>query len=167
MEITRSNLTDFDLDVLSNMMLVFFHAGERCLQVCEQHFVKEHRASKDYQKLCKTIGKPAADMFLKDRAHKILQHEVKYRYGEIIRRAEQLKLLMEKVTSAAIACNREDIDSIEAYDYLHNDVNWLCKVYAMITNFTHKDDATKLESTIKLLAKGNLTSDRVIKSFEQ
>lgn len=166
MEITRSNLTDFDLDVLSNMMLVFFHAGERCLQVCEQHFVKEHRASKDYQKLCKTIGKPAADMFLKDRAHKILQHEVKYRYGEIIRRAEQLKLLMEKVTSAAIACGREDIDSIEAYDYLHNDVNWLCKVYAMITNFTHKDDATKLESTIKLLAKGNLTSDRVIKSFE-
>lgn len=166
MEITRSNLTDFYLDVLSNMMLVFFHAGERCLQVCEQHFVKEHRASKDYQKLCKTIGKPAADMFLKDRAHKILQHEVKYRYGEIIRRAEQLKLLMEKVTSAAIACNREDIDSIEAYDYLHNDVNWLCKVYAMITNFTHKDDATKLESTIKLLAKGNLTSDRVIKSFE-
>ena len=166
MEITRSNLTDFDLDVLSNMMLVFFHAVERCLQVCEQHFVKEHRASKDYQKLCKTIGKPAADMFLKDRAHKILQHEVKYRYGEIIRRAEQLKLLMEKVTSAAIACNREDIDSIEAYDYLHNDVNWLCKVYAMITNFTHKDDATKLESTIKLLAKGNLTSDRVIKSFE-
>ena len=167
MEIQRSDLTEFDLDVLSNMMLVFFHAGERCLQVCEQHFVKEHRASKDYQKLCKTIGKPAADMFLKDRAHKILQHEVKYRYGEIIRRAEQLKLLMEKVTSAAIACGREDIDSIEAYDYLHNDVNWLCKVYAMITNFTHKDDATKLESTIKLLAKGNLTSDRVIKSFEQ
>ena len=167
MEIQRSNLTDFDLDVLSNMMLVFFHAGERCLQVCEQHFVKEHRASKDYQKLCKTIGKPAADMFLKDRAHKILQHEVKYRYGEIIRRAEQLKLLMEKVTSAAIACGREDINSIEAYDYLHNDVNWVCKVYAMITNFTHKDDATKLESTIKLLAKGNLTSDRVIKSFEQ
>jgi hypothetical protein len=166
MEIQRSDLTDFDLDVLSNMMIVFFHAGERCLQVCEQHFVKEHRASKDYQKLCKTIGKPAADMFLKDRAHKILQHEVKYRYGEIIRRAEQLKLLMEKVTSAAIACGREDIDSIEAYDYLHNDVNWLCKVYAMITNFTHKDDATKLESTIKLLAKGNLTSDRVIKSFE-
>ena len=166
MEITRSDLTDFDLDVLSNMMLVFFHAGERCLQVCEQHFVKEHRASKDYQKLCKTIGKPAADMFLKDRAHKILQHEVKYRYGEIIRRAEQLKLLMEKVTSTAIACGREDIDSIEAYDYLHNDVNWLCKVYAMITNFTHKDDATKLESTIKLLAKGNLTRDRVIKSFE-
>jgi hypothetical protein len=29
MEIIRSNLTDFDLDVLSNMMLVFFHAGER------------------------------------------------------------------------------------------------------------------------------------------
>ena len=71
-DIVRSKLTDYDLDVLSNMMLVFFHAGERCLQVCEQHFVKEHRASKDYQKLCKTIGKPAADMFLKDRAHKIL-----------------------------------------------------------------------------------------------
>lgn len=167
MEITRSKLTDFDLDVLSNMMLVFFHAGERCLQVCEQHFVKEHRASKDYQRLCRTIGKPAADMYLKDRAHKLLQHEAKFKYGEIIRRAEQLKLLMDKVTSTAIACDREDIDSIEAYDYLHNDANWLCKVYAMITNFTHKDDATKLESTIKLLAKGNLTSDRVIKSFEQ
>ena len=167
MEITRSKLTDFDLDVLSNMMLVFFHAGERCLQVCEQHFVKEHRASKDYQRLCRTIGKPAADLYLKDKAHKLLQHEAKFKYGEIIRRAEQLKLLMDKVTSTAIACDREDIDSIEAYDYLHNDVNWLCKVYAMITNFTHKDDATKLESTIKLLAKGNLTSDRVIKSFEQ
>ena len=167
MEIQRSDLTEFDLDVLSNMMLVFFHAGERCLQVCEQHFVKEHRASKDYQKLCKTIGKPAADMFLKDRAHKLLQHEAKFKYGEIIRKAEQLKLLMDNVTSTAIACGREDIDSIEAYDYLHNDVNWLCKVYSMITNFTHKDDAVKLESTIKLLAKGNLTSDRVIKSFEQ
>ena len=167
MEITRSDLTEFDLDVLSNMMLVFFHAGERCLQVCEQHFIKEHRASNDYKKLCKTIGKPAADMFLKDKAHKLLQHEAKFKYGEIIRRAEQLKLLMENVTSTAIACTREDINSIEAYDYLHNDVNWLCKVYAMMTNFTHEDDATKLESTIKLLAKGNLTSDRVIKSFEQ
>jgi hypothetical protein len=167
MEITRSDLTEFDLDVLSNMMLVFFHAGERCLQVCEQHFVKEHRASKDYQRLCRTIGKPAADLYLKDKAHKLLQHEAKFKYGEIIRRAEQLKLLMDNVTSTAIAYGREDINSIEAYDYLHNDVNWLCKVYAMITNFTHKDDATKLESTIKLLAKGNLTSDRVIKSFEQ
>jgi hypothetical protein len=167
MEITRSDLTEFDLDVLSNMMLVFFHAGERCLQVCEQHFVKEHRASKDYQRLCRTIGKPAADLYLKDKAHKLLQHEAKFKYGEIIRRAEQLKLLMDNVTSTAIAYGREDINSIEAYDYLHDDVNWLCKVYAMITNFTHKDDATKLESTIKLLAKGNLTSDRVIKSFEQ
>lgn len=167
MEITRSDLTEFDLDVLSNMMLVFFHAGERCLQVCEQHFVKEHRASKDYQRLCRTIGKPAADLYLKDKAHKLLQHEAKFKYGEIIRRAEQLKLLMDNVTSVAVASTREDINSIEAYDYLHNDVNWLCKVYAMITNFTHKDDATKLESTIKLLAKGNLTSDRVIKSFEQ
>lgn len=167
MEITRSDLTDFDLDVLSNMMLVFFHAGERCLQVCEQHFVKEHRASKDYQRLCRTIGKPAADLYLKDKAHKLLQHEAKFKYGEIIRRAEQLKLLMDNVTSVAVASTREDINSIEAYDYLHNDVNWLCKVYAMITNFTHKDDATKLESTIRLLAKGNLTSDRVIKSFEQ
>jgi hypothetical protein len=167
MEITRSDLTNYDLDVLSNMMLVFFHAGERCLQVCEQHFVKEHRASKDYQRLCRTIGKPAADLYLKDKAHKLLQHEAKFKYGEIIRRAEQLKLLMDNVTSTAIAYGREDINSIEAYDYLHNDVNWLCKVYAMITNFTHKDDATKLESTIKLLAKGNLTSDRVIKSFEQ
>lgn len=166
MEITRSDLTELDLDVLSNMMLVFFHAGERCLQVCEQHFVKEHRASKDYQKLCKTIGKPAADMFLKDKAHKLLQHEAKFKYGEIIRRAEQLKLLMDNVTSTAIACTREDVDSIQAYDYLHNDVNWLCKVYAMMTNFINKDDTTKLESTIKLLAKGNLTSDRVIKSFE-
>ena len=167
MEITRSDLTEFDLDVLSNMMLVFFHAGERCLQVCEQHFVKEHRASKDYQRLCRTIGKPAADLYLKDKAHKLLQHEAKFKYGEIIRRAEQLKLLMDNVTSVAVASTREDINSIEAYDYLHNDVNWLCKVYAMITNFTHKNDATKLESTIKLLAKGNLTSDRVIKSFEQ
>jgi hypothetical protein len=166
MEIQRSDLTNYDLDVLTNMMLVFFHAGERCLQVCEQHFVKEHRASKDYQKLCKTIGKPAADMVLKDKAHKLLQHEAKFKYGEIIRRAEQLKSLMDNVTSTAIACTREDVNSIEAYDYLHNDVNWLCKVYAMITNFTHEDDATKLESTIKLLAKGNLTSDRVIKSFE-
>lgn len=128
--------------------------------------MKEHRASKDYQKLCKTIGKPAADMFLKDKALKLLQHEAKFKYGEIIRRAEHLKLLMDNVTSTAIACTREDINSIEAYDYLHNDVNWLCKVYAMMTNFTHEDDATKLESTIKLLAKGNLTSDRVIKSFE-
>lgn len=167
MEITRSDLTKYDLDVLTNMMLVFFHAGERCLQVCEQHFIKEHRASKDYQKLCKTIGKPAADMVLKDKAHKILQREAKFKYGEVIRKAEQLKLLMDNATHTAIACERKDVDSMQTYDYLHNDVNWLCKVYAMITNFTHEDDAAKLESTIKLLAKGNLTSDRVIKSFEQ
>lgn len=165
MEITRSNLTEFDLDVLSNMMLVFFHAGEKCLQVCEQHFVKEHRASKDYQKLCKTIGKPAADMYLKDRAHKLLQHEAKFKYGEIIRRIEQLKAMMDNVTSIAIASTRDDVNSMEAYDYLHSDVNWLCKIYAMITNCQSKDDAIKIESTIKALAKGTLTSETVINSF--
>ena len=165
-DIVRSKLTDYDLDVLSNMMLVFFHAGERCLQVCEQHFVTEHRASNDYKALCKRIGKPAADMFLKERAHNMLQHETKFKYGEIIKRAEQLKALMDKVTSVAIGHTREDINPIEAYDYLHADVNWLCKIYAMITNCKYQSDALKIESTVKMLAKDNRTSEQVINSFK-
>jgi cation transport regulator ChaB len=73
MEIQRSDMTERDIDMLSNMMLIFFHAGEKCLQIVEEHFVKEHRASQEYKEIKKRVGKVAADENAKKVANQAIE----------------------------------------------------------------------------------------------
>lgn len=166
MEIQRSDMTEKDIDMLSNMMLIFFHAGEKCLQIVEDHFVKEHRASQEYKEIKKRVGKIAADEILKTHVKDVLRHDMKFKYGEVIKRAEQLKQMMDTITLASIGASAKDIDSAEAYDLLHHDVNWLCKFYAYVTNITSESDAVKLESAVKMYAKGNMISEKIMDKFD-
>jgi hypothetical protein len=160
-----------DLDFITNLMLVFFHAGEQCIRLTEDYFKDRYRQSQDYAKLRKKFGKAQADLILGEQVNKILRHNEKYQYGKIIKHAEQLKSMMDEVTAISIGSVESEKEltgeeMFNAYDYLMKDARWLCKIYSMICNCEKESDIVKIESTIKLLAKGDMASEKVISRFE-
>ena len=161
----RDVLTKRELNLLANMMTIFFHAGERILSVIQMSMEKEYRMSDDYKKIKKHIGKLAADEFLKKQATKVLRHDHRLKYGEIIRRIDQLKTMMDAVTNDMLACTKEGYDMMESYDAIHKDTNWLCKFYSLMQNITTDEDLVKLESMIKLYAKGDVISENILSNF--
>jgi hypothetical protein len=79
--------------------------------------------------------------------------------------------MMDEVTAISIGsvnCKTELTveEKCNAYDYLMKDARWLCKIYSMICNCEKESDIVKIESTIKLLAKGDMASEKVISKFE-
>lgn len=160
-----------DLDFLANLMLVFFHAGEICIRATEDYFKDRYRASQEYQQLRKKYGKAQADMIVGDEVNRLLRHNEKYQYGKIIKQAEQSKSMMDEVTAISIGSVESEKEltgeeMFNAYDYLMKDARWLCKIYSMICNCEKESDIVKIESTIKLLAKGDMASEKVISRFE-
>lgn len=165
MTITKGMFTEKDLDKIYGMMLIFAHAMERCLSLAEMHYAAEYRGSNDYKRLCKAYGKAYAGEIVRRGAHKVISHDKKHKFGEIIAQAKRLYTMMEKVSETAMVSCENNAGLGEAYDALHHDVNFLCKIYALMGNCTGEDDEIKLMSTVKMLAKGDRISERVIDAF--
>ena len=160
-----------DLDFITNLMLVFFHAGEQCIRLTEEYFKDRYRQSQDYAKLRKKFGKAQADLILGEQVNKILRHNEKYQYGKIIKHAESLKSMMDEVTALAIGSidNDQELTGEEmcnAFDFLMRDSKWLCYIYSMICNCEKESDYTTIENIVASLATGNMVSESVINKFK-
>lgn len=165
-EIKRGTMTKKELNILANMMTMCFHAGEKFLHVIQQHLEAEYRASNDYQQIKKHCGKIVADEILKRQATKFLFQDHKLKYGQMIKLADQIKLMMEAITDDIISCKRDGVDYAEAYDSINSDANWLCKFYSLMNNVTNETDWIKIESVIKLYAKGDVVSENILNNFD-
>lgn len=153
------------MDTLTGLMIVLFHAGERCSQVIAQQYAAQYKTSQDYKVLCKRLGKVQADLILKEQTEKILTQADKMQVKRIIKQAEELHRSLERMTDFAIAVgNQENVG--DNFDALLNDANNVCKLAAYYANIITEEDMLKADSALKALAKGKRVPDTIMQEFE-
>lgn len=159
-------LTESDLDVLSGMMVVFFHSAELCCAVMEAHYAKQYHQSKEYQKLCKRFGKAYADSIVNNTVAKLLKGDKRNKIGELINAFNRVKFLMDSINMSAIECRKKDVSVEDIFDSLQNNTNTWCRIYALMSNIDNEEDWLKFESTLKVLGKRrDRVSERILDRF--
>lgn len=153
------------MDALTGMMIVLFHAGERCSQIITQQYAAQYKSSQDYKALCKVYGKPQADLIVKEQTEKILTQADKMQVKRIIKQAEDLQRSIEKMTSIAIQVSDQP-NVCDNFDALLNDANNVCKLMGYYANIITEEDLMKADSTLKTLAKGQRISETIMQEFE-
>lgn len=160
--IRRSPLTAQDLDVLSDMMIVFMHASEKCLRIIEQHYEVEYAAGNEYKRLRKVYGDVRAKQILGDTVKSIMRGDQRNRLGRIFKLANEFFSLVQNMTDQAIEAHTTDATNADSFNALFHDTNFLCYLYALMGNCDGKDDEIKIISTIKAFAKGKRVSENVL-----
>ena len=153
------------MDALTGMMIVLFHAGERCSQIITKQYELQYKQSQDYKVLCKRYGKPQADLIVKEQTERILTQADKMQVKRIIKQAEDLQRTIDKMTDIAIAVG--DLEqAFDNFDALLNDANNVCKLMGYYANIITEEDLLKADSTLKILAKGKRIPDAIMEQFE-
>lgn len=158
-------LTPQEMDALTGMMIILFHAGERCSQIITQQYAAQYKASKDYQLLCKIYGRAKADLMVQEQTEKILTQADKMQVKRIIKQAEDLQRSIEKMTAIAIQVG-DQANACDNFDALLNDANNVCKLMGYYANIMTEEDLLKADSTMKALAKGNRVPETIMQQFE-
>ena len=158
-------LTPQEMDALTGMMIVLFHAGERCSQIIMQQYAAQYKASQDYKVLCKRCGKAQADLIVQEQTEKILTQADKLQVKRIVKQAEDLQRSIEKMTTIAIQVG-DQANACDNFDALLNDANNVCKLTGYYANIITEEDMLKADSALKLLAKGKRVSEKVMQQFE-
>lgn len=158
-------LTPQEMDALTGMMIVLFHAGERCSQIITQQYAAQYKVSKDYQLLCKIYGRAKADLMVQEQTEKILTQADKMQVKRIIKQAEDLQRSIEKMTAIAIQVGDQP-NTCDNFDALLNDANNVCKLMGYYANIMTEEDLLKADSTLKALAKGNRVPETIMQQFE-
>lgn len=151
------------------MMLVFIHAVERIIYIVEENYAAVYRQSADYQRLCKKFGRARANMMVDIQATKIVSQQTKNRYRAIVEQTKRLKQMIDQVSDIALtaACiANKDVTGADAYDAMRQDVNFLLNLYALCCNCEGEDDAVKILSTVKVLAKVPRVTDNILSRFQ-
>lgn len=158
-------LTTQEMDALTGMMIVLFHAGERCSRIITQQYAAQYKASQDYKALCKMYGRAKADLIVQEQTEKILTQADKMQVKRIVKQAEDLQRSIEKMTDIAIQVG--DLEqAFDNFDALLNDANNVCKLMGYYSNIITEEDLMKADSTLKLLAKGNRIPKTIMQQFE-
>jgi hypothetical protein len=158
-------LTPQEMDALTGMMIVLFHAGERCSKIIMQQYAAQYKASKDYQLLCKIYGRAKADLMVQEQTEKILTQSDKMNVKRIVKQAEDLQRSIEKMTSIAIQVGDQP-NTCDNFDALLNDANNVCKLMGYYANLMTEEDMLKADSAFKALAKGNRVPETIMQQFE-
>lgn len=161
----NQRLTDEDLDKLSGLMILGFHIAELACSKMEYEYATRYKGEQ-YAAAVKAYGKAYADKLVLDAVKKEVRNDERLKIGELLKAFDNVKVRMEKITNTALDTRSEDASYIEVYDALHNNMNYWCYIYLLMSNLTNGDDFLKIESQIKLLAKGDSISERVISLFE-
>lgn len=162
----NDRLTDTDLDVLSGMMIIFMHSAERIIQMIEFAYEEQYRAGNDYKYYCKLYGKARADMEVHKQTQKIIRGDERNKLGKILKAAKDFHYHMQALTKSGSEAHREGIADWQAQDAIVHDVNKLCYMYALIGNCPTDEDEIKIMSTIKILAKDNRVSERILERLK-
>lgn len=158
-------LTPQEMDALTGMMIVLFHAGERCSQIITQQYAAQYKASQDYKVLCKIYGRAKADLMVQEQTEKILTQADKMQVKRIVKQAEDLQRSIEKMTTIAIQVGDQP-NTCDNFDALLNDANNICKLMGYYANIITEEDLLKADSTMKTLAKGKRVPDTIMQQFE-
>ena len=160
-------LTDTDLDVLSGMMVIFLHSAERIIKIMEMEYERRYRAGKEYKQYVKRFGKAKTDELVKQEVRRVVRGDERNQLGKILKAGKDYQRLIEVLNKTARNAHKEGVTEWDSFDAIIHDVNMLCYIYGLIGNCPNDDDEIKLLSTLKLLAKGDRVSPRVLARLKE
>lgn len=161
-----TRISDEDLDVLSGLMSLGFPLAERAMYHMEQEYSFRYHGSKAYQQLALGAGKIFADSVVKDDVIKQLRHDKRNEIGRLLESFKMTQARMDKFTQSIMKDRKDNVNVGDLYDALHANTNYWGYIFLLLSNVKDKEDYIKIESYIKLLAKGNSVSDTVLSLFE-
>ena len=157
-------LTKEDIKTLESMFIQSGQEMRSIVSLIELGLWKMYRDSKDFRKLVKLYGSKA-DEIVRATVHEQLTKDETYRVGHILQLTRQLANALDQLSAAGTAIEPNADDRVKKecamWDALQHDGKLLAWRHGMMCNISPADDL-KLDSTLKLLAKDHLVSDRIL-----
>ena len=161
---TTQVLTIEDRDNLSADMLVNLHCAERHMTMIELSYVQEIRDTDEYRYLVRKHGKASAEATLFAQTHRILRNDERYQISQLMRHIGDVHKDMQRIFNAAM--EHGTLEGYENMDPLMVEVNLLCYIQNLLRNISD-EDMLKVYSTLKVLAKGDTVSDRILERIKK
>lgn len=153
-----------DRDNLSADMLVNLHCAERHMTMIELSYVQEIRDTDEYRYLVKKHGKASAEATLFAQTHRILRNDERYQISQLMRHIGDVHKDMQRIFNAAM--EHGTLNGYDNMDPLMVEVNRLCYIQNLLRNISD-EDMLKVYSTLKVLAKGDTVSDRILERIKK
>lgn len=157
-------LTIEDRDNLSADMLVNLHCAERHMTMIELSYVQQIRDTDEYRYLVKKHGKASAEATLFAQTHRILRNDERYQISQLMRHIADVHKDMQRIFNAAM--EHGTLEGYDNMDPLMVEVNRLCYIQNLLRNISD-EDMLKVYSTLKVLAKGDTVSDRILERIKK
>lgn len=159
-------LTKEDLQRLEGMFFQTLQELYVITTLIEGGLITIYHRTKDYRDLVKKYGKQRADAQVAHTVHdQLYNHDEMYHTGTILRKITDLKVWLDRLFEVGTATNPKAKDAekkqMKMAEELISDGRLLAWRHAMQCNI-HANEDIKLDSTLKLLAKGDIVSDRII-----
>ena len=162
-------LTLQDIKTLESLFIVEMHSAERIFRLVENGMADIYRESKDYKKLVKQYGKPAADKIVTTYTNRVLSQDEQFNIGQLLKVCKTLHHYMDRLTIAGIEINPGTEDKgrkeMEMFDALQADSNQLAYIHALLSNVP-EPDMLKVISTLKVLAKDHSVSPAILEELK-
>ena len=163
-------LTEYDIDCITVMMVEAVHIAERCIQMTELYYAEQLRKSQQYEAIRRTQGTAAAEQAVQNWCHKTFRRETKWSFNTIVRCAQSIyrevermnathihtePLVIPKHTSPELHARlvKEHEERISNawrdFDALSGDTAKLMYLIALFSNLTQEQEL-KIMSTLKL-----------------
>lgn len=159
----KNRLTDDDLDKLAGVVSLGLHLAQSALTKMKHEYSRRYDGSAEYRRVCKTHGKIFADHAVECAIIKSLYGDDRNKVGQIIKAIERVEYLMDALSDSTIQASykSDGVDDMKIYDIIHNNVEYWEELFLRMSNFTSPDDFIKINSAVKLYAKGDNVSDRI------
>ena len=161
---TTQVLTIEDRDNLSADMLIDLHCAERHMTMIELSFVQQIRDTDEYRYLVKKHGKASAEATLFAQTHRILRNDERYQISQLMRHIGDVHKDMQRIFNAAM--EHGTLNGYDNMDPLMVEVNRLCYIQNLLRSISD-EDMLKVYSTLKVLAKGDTVSDRILERIKK
>ena len=161
---TTQVLTIEDRDNLSADMLVNLHCAERHMTMIELSYVQEIRDTDEYRYLVKKHGKASVEAQAFAKSHRILRNDERYQISQLMRHIGDVHKDMQRIFNAAM--EHGTLNGYDNMDPLMVEVNRLCYIQNLLRNISD-EDMLKVYSTLKVLAKGDTVSDRILERIKK
>ena len=145
-------------------MLVNLHCAERHMTMIELSYVQEIRDTDEYRYLVKKHGKASAEATLFAQTHRILRNDERYQISQLMRHIGDVHKDMQRIFNAAM--EHGTLNGYDNMDPLMVEVNRLCYIQNLLRNISD-EDMLKVYSTLKVLAKGDTVSDRILERIKK
>ena len=169
-------LTEYDIDCITVMMVEAVHIAERCVQMTELYYTEQLRKSQQYELIKRKHGEEEANKAVQNWCHKTFRRETKWSFNTIVRCAQSIYREVERMNSTHLHTepltipkdaspelrerltkeyNERISKTWQEFDALSGDTSKLMYLIALFSNLTQEQEL-KIMSTLKLYqATGN------------